>query len=108
MNRNPSPNHELDHDPYWDLDEGTLTVIVKIRLNSEYFHQTADRCPKCEANCWEAEQPPIVFRGCACATMAFPPDVPLHDRWKPRTSSIACVEWIQTRIRKCLTSLGKS
>jgi hypothetical protein len=83
MNRKAHPNHELDRNPYWDLDEGSLSVIVKIRLNSDYFHQSADRCPKCDANCWEAEQPPIVFRGCACATMAFPPHVPLHERWEP-------------------------
>jgi hypothetical protein len=83
MNRKAHPNRELDRDPYWNLDEPFLMVIVKIRLNSGYFHQSADRCPKCGANCWEAEQPPMVFRGCACATMAFPLDAPLHDRWEP-------------------------
>src|SRR5262249_62254857 len=81
MIRNPHPNRELDRDPYWSLDEVPLMVIVRIRQNVEYFHQAAIRCPKCGANCWEAEQPPIVFRGCACATMAFPATEPLHDRW---------------------------
>ena len=91
MNRNPTPNRELDRDPYWNLDEVSLMVIVRIRQNVEYFHQTTDRCPKCGANCWEAEQPPIVFRGCACATMAFPPNEPLHDRWTPDL-------WVDARI----------
>jgi len=76
MIRNPHPNRELDRDPYWSLDDVSLTVIVKIRQNTEYFHQTTDLCPNSAANCWEAEQSPIVFRGCACATMAFPPTNP--------------------------------
>ena len=56
MIRNPYPNRELDREPYWNLDEISLTVIVRIRQNVEHFHQTADRCPKCGAKCWEAEQ----------------------------------------------------
>src|SRR5262245_14981686 len=83
MIRNPNPNRELDRDPYWRFDEASLIPVVKIRQQAEYFHQTINRCPNCGANCWEAEQPPIVFRGCACATMAFAPDTPLHNNWEP-------------------------
>ena len=38
MIRNPNPNRELDREPYWNLDEISLTVIVRIRQNVEYFH----------------------------------------------------------------------
>ena len=82
MIRNPNPNRELDPDPYWYFNEQALTDIVKIRVGAQYFHQSNNTCPNCGANCWEAEEPPMVFRGCACATMAFPPGVPLHDRWE--------------------------
>ena len=54
MIRNPHPNREMDRNPYWSLDEISLTVIVKIRQNTEYFHQTTNQCPNCGANCWEA------------------------------------------------------
>ena len=83
MIRNPNPNRELDRDPYWSFNEEALLDIIKIRQGAQYFHQSKDQCSNCGANCWEAEEPPIVFRGCACATMAFPPGVPLHDHWSP-------------------------
>jgi hypothetical protein len=82
MTRNPNPNRELDPDPYWYFNEQALTDIVKIRSLAQYFHQSSNQCPNCGANCWEAEEPPMVFRGCACALMAFPPGVPLHDYWE--------------------------
>jgi hypothetical protein len=82
MIRNPNPNRELDPDPYLYFNEQALTDIVKIRSFAQYFHQSSDPCPNCGANCWEAEEPPIVFRGCACAMMAFPPGTPLHDHWE--------------------------
>lgn len=82
MIRNPNPNRQLDPDPYWFFNEQALTDIVKIRQCVQYFHQSDDTCPNCGARCWEAEEPPIVFRGCACAMMAFPPGAPLHDFWE--------------------------
>jgi hypothetical protein len=72
MIRNPHPSRELDRDTYWSLDEVSLMVIVKIRQNARVLSPDTDQCPNRGANCWEAEQPPIVFRECACATMAFP------------------------------------
>ena len=89
MIRNPNPNRELDRDPYWSFNEEALLDIIKVRQGAQYFHQSKDQCPNCGANCWEAEEPPIVFRGCACGTMAFPPGVPLHERWSPEL-------WAQT------------
>jgi len=82
MIRNPNPNRELDPDPYWYFNEQALADIVKISSLAQYFHQSNNSCPNCGANCWEAEEPPIVFRGCACAMMAFPPGAPLHDHWE--------------------------
>src|SRR6516162_9013469 len=82
MIRNPNPNRELDPDPYWYFNEQALADIVKISSLAQYFHQSNNSCPNCGANCWEAEERPIVFRGCACAMMAFPPGAPLHDHWE--------------------------
>ena len=110
MIRNQHPDREMDRNPYWSLDEVSLMVIVKIRQNTEYFHQTTNQCPNCGANCWEAEQPPIVFRGCACATMAFPPQTPLHDHWEAnlwaKTVSGARKELLQQLKRELPTAAG--
>ena len=110
MIRTPNPNRELDRDPYWNFDEAALTPIVRIRQRAEYFQQTIDQCPNCGANCWEAEQPPIVFRGCACATMAFPPQTPLHDHWEAnlwaKTVSEARKELPQQLKRELPTAAG--
>jgi len=82
VTRNPTPNRELDRDPYWSFDETALLAVVKIRQDAQYFHQSDNRCPNCGCRCWEAEEPPIAFRGCACGTMAFAPAHPLHDHWE--------------------------
>lgn len=54
--------------------------------------------------------PPIVFRGCACATMAFPPSIPLHDHWEPslwaKTVSDARKELLQQLKRELPTAAG--
>ena len=110
MKRNPKPNRELDRDPYWSFDEGALRDLVKIRQEAQYFHQSKDRCPNCGANCWEAEQPPIVFRGCACAMMAFPPGTPLHAHWEAslwaNTVSDARKELLRQLKRELPTAAG--
>jgi hypothetical protein len=82
MTRHPNPNRELDRDPYWRFDETALLAVVKIRQDAQYFHQSDNRCPNCGYRCWEAEEPPMVFRGCACGTMAFAPAHPLHHHWE--------------------------
>jgi len=84
MIRNPHPNRELDRDPYWSLDEVPLMVIVRIRQNVEYFHQAADRCPKCGANCWEAEQPQSYS-----AAAPAPP-------WRSRQLNLCTIAGLQT------------
>lgn len=82
MTRDPKPNRELDRDPYWSFDEVALTAVIRIRQGAQYFHQSDNQCPNCGYRCWEAEEPPMVFRGCACGTMAFPPGAPLHEHWE--------------------------
>jgi hypothetical protein len=76
MIRNPHPNREMDRNPYWSLDEISLTVIVKIRQNTEYFHQTTNQCPNCGANCWEAKQPSNRFPRMRLRHYGIPPTNP--------------------------------
>jgi hypothetical protein len=67
---------------YWNFNEAALLHIVKIHQLAKCFHQSNNACPNCGARCWEAEGPPMVFRGCAWAMMASPLGVPLHEHWQ--------------------------